>query len=83
MPGKSGWRMGLAHPKVKGGESRAKDREPWRQGKRLGALRAGGWGGDGGGALTSRGAHTTHSMGPCELGRMHSPGAEHRRPREP
>lgn len=35
------------------------------------------------GALTSRGAHTTHSMGPCEQGRMHSPGAEHRRPREP
>lgn len=35
------------------------------------------------GALTGRGAHTTHSMGPCEQGKMHNPGAEHRRPQEP
>lgn len=47
MPGKSGWRVRLAHPGVKGGKSRAKDWEPWRQGKWVGALRAGGWGGVG------------------------------------
>lgn len=36
-----------------------------------------------GGALTCRGAHTTRSTGPCEQDKMHSPGAEHRRPQEP
>ena len=60
MPGKSGWRMRLAHSGVKGGESRAKDREPWRQGKWVGALRAGGWvwgGHDGGGTDLPRSTH--------------------------
>lgn len=36
--------MRLAHPGVKGGESRAKDWESRRQGKWVGALQAGGWG---------------------------------------
>lgn len=61
------------------------------QGNYAGAVRAGGWGwgwgmGQGSGvsgALTCQGAHTTHSMGPCEQDKMHSPGAEHRRPQEP
>lgn len=88
MPRMENGGRGLRHPGVVGCKSRAKDQEYWtgplcrtREGRRWGLGLGNGSGV--GGELTCQGAHTTHSMGPCERDKRHSPGAEHKKPQEP